>query len=176
MITSIVASLRKQLREPRCQVGSFCPSGLSNPLAWNLADFSDWFSKVQARYQSSRAPLQQPVGWVDYRPGSNLESLSPSRSLTDTAAKDSLQPFAIRGAMQEGWPALHWTPQDLLGKCGDLEVPLEVSSGGGDYRDMYNNGTPRPGRSFEAGVPVPLSLLLQSMQDSEVRNPSPWPP
>ncbi|KAK9915601.1 hypothetical protein WJX75_001392 [Coccomyxa subellipsoidea] len=69
--------------------------------------------------------------------------------------------------MQKGWPVLLWTPRDLLDRCGDCEVPVEVSSGGGDYRDMYSNPSPKPGRRFEAGVPVPLSLLLSSMQESQ---------
>lgn len=71
--------------------------------------------------------------------------------------------------MQEGWPAADWTPRDLLERCGDREVPLEVSCGGGDYRDAYDDARSRPGRTFDAGVPVPLSLLLDAMQSTHVR-------
>ncbi|CAL8470425.1 g9967 [Coccomyxa elongata] len=66
--------------------------------------------------------------------------------------------------MQEGWPAAEWTSRELLEKCGDCEVPVEVSSGGGDYRDAYDDAKSQPGRTFDAGVPVPLSLLLNAMQ------------
>lgn len=129
----------------------------------------------------STAPLQQPVDWVEFRPGSSLLSLSnsddkynsltaeslSSSSLTDNA--HPARPFAIRGAMQEGWPAAEWTPGELLERCGDCEVPVEVSSGGGDYRDAYDDAKSEPGRTFDAGVPVPLSLLLDAMQSTLVR-------
>jgi hypothetical protein len=66
------------------------------------------------------------------------------------------------------WPALRWSPDELLRRHSDMTVPVEMSVGGGDWRDMY---CPQPGsgRAFEAGVPVPLSLLLQHMRDEELR-------
>lgn len=75
------------------------------------------------------------------------------------------QPAVITGAMSgKEWPALQWTLEQLLSHSGDISVPVEASSNGGDYRDLHS---PRPGRGFEAGMPVPLSLLLQHMRDAE---------
>ena len=135
---------------------------------------SGTYRSMRVYSQSSTAMLRQPVKWVDFRPECSLDSLSTKTNTSPTSdyQSQSMQPFAIRGAMQEGWPVLQWTHQDLLDRCGDCEVPVEVSSGGGDYRDLYSDSRPSPGRSFEAGVPVPLSLLLSSMQESEVR----WQP
>ncbi|BDA44466.1 Bifunctional peptidase and arginyl-hydroxylase JMJD5 [Coccomyxa sp. Obi] len=73
--------------------------------------------------------------------------------------------------MQEGWPAAEWTPRELLERCGDREVPVEVSSGGGDYRDAYDDAKCQPGRTFDASVPVPLSLLLDVMQSTHEQEP-----
>lgn len=75
--------------------------------------------------------------------------------------------------MQEGWPALQWSPADLLEKCRDCEVPVEVSSRGGDYRDLYEPGRATPGSTFDAGVPLPLSLLLDSMQQADTSQVKP---
>ena len=104
---------------------------------------------------------------VEYRPGCSLEQLLGNQQ----------QPAVISGAMTDNeWPALRWSPEELLRRHSDMTVPVEVSIGGADYtttyddRDMY---CPQPGsgRAFEAGVPVPLSLLLQHMRDEEQHRP-----
>ena len=94
---------------------------------------------------------------VEYRPGCSLEQLLGNQQ----------EPAVISGAMADKeWPALRWSPDELLRRHSDMTVPVEVSTGGADYRhrDMYcpQSGS---GRTFEAGVPVPLSLLLQHMRD-----------
>lgn len=151
-----------------------CPSVVSKLFGRKGPHSPEFHRTMQMKSQPCTVRSCQPVEWVDFRPGCDLDSLSQSSSDLSTSPKldnpcHSAQPFAIRGAMQEGWPVLLWTPRDLLDRCGDCEVPVEVSSGGGDYRDMYSNPSPKPGRRFEAGVPVPLSLLLSSMQESQVR-------
>ena len=101
---------------------------------------------------------------MSYRPGCSLEELLGSDQ----------QPAVLKGAMSpEEWPALQWKPDELLQQSGDVEVPVEVSRGGGDYRELYS---PRPtdsSRAFEAGVPVPLSVLLQHMQEADQQQVSP---
>ena len=130
-------------------------------------------SCMHSTRKCSSTPLQQPIDWVDFRPGSSLLSLSNLRSCHNPSSlagnAHPARPVAIRGAMQEGWPAADWTPRDLLERCGDREVPLEVSSGGGDYRDAYDDARSRPGRTFDAGVSAPLSLLVDAMQSTQVR-------
>ena len=44
-------------------------------------------------------------------------------------------------------------------------VPVEASIRGGDYRDLYRPSQSRTQKGFEAGVPVPLSFLLEHMQE-----------
>jgi hypothetical protein len=77
-------------------------------------------------------------------------------------------PTVINGAMTEsnGWQAARWSKDDLLKACnGDTMVPVEASFNGGDYRDLYTPPHSRRRRRFEAGVPVPLSFLLEHMQE-----------
>ncbi|CAL5218404.1 g80 [Coccomyxa viridis] len=64
-----------------------------------------------------------------------------------------------------GWEAVSWSKHDLLAACnGDTLVPVEVSIDSGDYRDLYRPAQSSSRRQFEAGVPVPLSFLLEHIQ------------
>ena len=73
-------------------------------------------------------------------------------------------PCIITGAMTEenGWDTVNWSKDDLIAACnGETLVPVEVSKNGGDYRDLYRTAGSNSKRQFEAGVPVPLSFLLE---------------
>ena len=77
-------------------------------------------------------------------------------------------PTVINGAMTEanGWQAATWSRDELLKACdGDTMVPVEASINGGDYRDLYRSSHSKTQRGFEAGMPVPLSFLLEHMQE-----------
>ena len=76
-------------------------------------------------------------------------------------------PCIINGAMTEanGWEAVSWNHDDLIAACnGEIMVPVEVSVNGGDYRDLYRAAQSSSRRQFEAGVPVPLSFLMEHVQ------------
>ncbi|DBA90535.1 TPA: Lysine-specific demethylase 8 [Trebouxia sp. C0004] len=73
-------------------------------------------------------------------------------------------PLVVTGAMNN-WQARDWTRSDLM-QYGDTIVPVEISHNGGDYRDLHNASSTR---RFEADLEVPLSAVLQSMQDTDTR-------
>lgn len=93
----------------------------------------------------------------------------PARSVTVfedvAAAQNSLTsspetPFILRGAMAD-WPAASWTKEELSKKFGDVGVPVEVSVGGGDYRDLHMPRSPSNiPRSFSADTTMRLADLL----------------
>lgn len=73
-------------------------------------------------------------------------------------------PVVVTGALKQ-WEAIKWSIEDLHRLYGDVEIPIEVSYNGGDYRDLHQSqGTGL--RNFEADLQVPLSVLLDSMQSS----------
>lgn len=76
----------------------------------------------------------------------------------------SPMPRVVTGAM-DNWQARNWTRSDLM-QYGDTIVPVESSHNGGDYRDLH---TASSTRRFEADLEVPLSAVLQSMQDTDTR-------
>mmetsp|Transcript_9962 Transcript_9962/g.29900 ORF Transcript_9962/g.29900 Transcript_9962/m.29900 type:complete len:327 (+) Transcript_9962:389-1369(+) len=74
-------------------------------------------------------------------------------------------PFVLRGAMEE-WPARAWTPQHLAREHGDTIIPVEVSIGGGDYRDLHMPRSPAAvPRSFQPDAQVALRDLLDHVHN-----------
>ena len=73
-------------------------------------------------------------------------------------------PLVVTGAM-DNWQARNWTSSDLM-QYGDTIVSVERSHNGGDYRDLHTESSTR---RFEADLEVPLSAVLQSMQDTDTR-------
>lgn len=69
------------------------------------------------------------------------------------------QAVIVTGAMNN-WKAMSWSISDLS-QYGHLEIPVEVSHNGGDYRDQHAVSSHR---HFEADVLLPLSAVLQGMQ------------
>lgn len=66
---------------------------------------------------------------------------------------------------ETGWDTVNWSKDDLSAACsGETLVPVEASINGGDYRDLYRSTESSSRRQFEAGVPVPLSFLLEHIQ------------
>ena len=70
----------------------------------------------------------------------------------------------VVGALDE-WPMLgpDWGPERLRDEHGDVEVPLEVSTGGADYRDAYREDAPRSrSRTFQADHLVRLGDFIDA--------------
>ena len=112
---------------------------------------------VQEIQYEARESLQALLSPACEAPG--LESELPKLS--------NALPCIINGAMTDanGWEAVSWSKHDLLAACnGDTLVPVEVSIDSGDYRDLYRPAQSSSRRQFEAGVPVPLSFLLEHIQ------------
>lgn len=126
------------------------------------------FNSIVRTFSHSAQNVQE----IQYRKCSSLHELL-------TSARDALQaqnkpcerladalPTILNGAMREqDWCALKWTKRDLIAACnGDTFVPVEVSVNGGDYRDLHRSSRVEGQRQFDAGVPVPLSLLVDHIQ------------
>jgi hypothetical protein len=71
--------------------------------------------------------------------------------------------------MAEGWPVLYWDREELLRRCGDVDVPVEVSYRGADYRQLYCHAV-GDDHQFHAGVLLPLSVLLDNMRRIEEKS------
>lgn len=80
------------------------------------------------------------------------------------------QPVVVTGACEK-WQARGWSISDLSQLYGHVQVPVEVSHHGGDYRDLHLSHS--SGRSFEADWHVPLSALLDNMQQSTTAQKAP---
>ena len=115
---------------------------------------------------------QKGVQEIQYEAGKRLSLLlstvcEDSRPESGPLRLSDALPTLISGAMTEenGWAATRWSEDDLAAACnGDTLVPVEVSINGGDYRDFYRGAEGSKNRQFEAGVSIPLSFLLEHMQ------------
>ncbi len=73
-------------------------------------------------------------------------------------------PVVVTGAM-DSWQARKWSISDLK-QYGHIQVPVEISQNGGDYRELHAADS---SRQFEADLEVPLSAVLEGMQDRDER-------
>lgn len=132
-------------------------------------------TKLQARFLSAASAAQNGVASevprTEYVAGCSLQDLHnaayQSELSLDKSLSTSLLPFIVRGAMSDGWPVQQWDSKALLDQCGDVTVPVEVSFRGADYRSLYSSSHRGQEELFHAGVPVPLSMLLDHMQQTE---------
>ena len=125
------------------------------------------------RHLHAFSEIAREVQEIQTRDSSSLlEVLKTAHGSTDQqgerlARLSEAWPTILTGLMtdQGGWRALSWTLNDLTSACdGDTYVPVEVSTDNGDYRDLHRSVSRYPERTFEAGVPVPLSFLAENMQ------------
>ena len=136
---------------------------------WQSFEGLEGIRKIATKCPQGREGVQE----IQYEARDSLHALlSPAcKALGPEGGPPKLSnvlPCIINGAMTEenGWNAGNWSSDDLIVACdGETLVPVEVSINGGDYRDLYRaaEGSSRR-RQFEAGVPVPLSFLLQHIQ------------
>ena len=134
------------------------------------------YTKRGLRYLHAFSESARQVQEIQASDGSSLlhllrSELGSADQVEGRLAKlsDAL-PAILNGSMtdQGGWRALSWTMNDLTAACnGDTYVPVEVSTNNGDYRDLHRSVSRGPQRSFEAGVPVPLSFLAEHIQQLE---------
>lgn len=76
-------------------------------------------------------------------------------------------PIVVTGAM-DSWKAQAWSLSDLK-QYGHIEVPVEVSHNGGDYRHLHAADS---SRHFEADCELPLSAVLEGMEASSEQKQS----
>lgn len=75
------------------------------------------------------------------------------------ALRAASQPAILTGCLSH-WRLSAWEPQSLLSdpSVASLVVPLELSRGGGDYRDEHS---PRPGKAFARDVEATLGQFVE---------------
>lgn len=108
--------------------------------------------------QPGAAPPEPPAALPERaaQPLPRLHAPSPSAFAALRAAS---QPALLTGCLAS-WRLSAWEPRALLSDraLSSLPVPLELSSGGADYRDEHH---PRPGRAFARDAPATLGEFVE---------------
>ena len=135
---------------------------------WQRFEGLKGIQEIVRKYTQGRERVQE----IQYEARESLHALlSPASKASGPEGGppklSNALPCIINGAMTEenGWNAVNWSRDDLVAACdGETLVPVEVSVNDGDYRDLYRLAESSRQRQFDAGVPVPLSFLLDHIQ------------
>lgn len=145
-------------------------SSMVGPRGVPRYDFLNNFDRHASLTHFTRPDLKGPfiyTNWVSSLTHLLRSLLAISSSRPRSGRKISRLIGTVNPLQVNFWPLSNRDWDFIADHYGDATVPVEISRGGGDYRDLYAPGWRRGDRQFEAGVPTKLAALIDHIKRSE---------